>query len=314
MAIPSPYPTADDIVTSVSRSAALPLSQNTLTASDLLAFLTEEMQSTISDLVHTIREEYWVKNYDIAITSQEFQFDIPQRALAGGLRDVVFVDQSGNEIEIAQLAPEQIKSPAYFAYQPAFQQQGYFVKDSKINLWPQTANNTAYTLRLKYERRPGTLVSIDDCAQITSVDSNNSQVTVASLPSDWTTSTTVDIIQNVPAFVSVSDDQVISAINVTTLTLSPFPTGLAVGQWICPAGTSCIAQIPLETYPLLVSLGVKRVHQSMQNSNGFNIAVKDSQDKLIMAREMMTPRVEGQPRKLVNKNTWWGPWGYPFFR
>lgn len=314
MAIPSAYPTVDALAVSVQRSAALPLSQNTFTSDDIIAFLDEEQKTTISDLVHAVREEFWVVYNDQQIQPSVYEYSMPQRALAGGLRDVVFVDASGNEIQIALLAPEQIKTPAYFSYRPAFQQQGCFIKDAKVILWPQNSNNTAYTLRQKYERRPNTLTSSTNCAQITAIDTNTKQVSCQSVPATWTTALTVDVISNYPQFVSIADDQVLTNVTGSVLTFSAIPTGMSVGQWICPAGTTCIPQIPLEAYTLLIALGTKRVLQAMQNPNGFQIAAKDVDAKTMQVRAMLTPRVEGQPKKLVNSNVFFGPWGYPFFR
>lgn len=313
MATPSPYLTTDDLVLSVQRSTSLPITQQTLTSDDIIAFMDEEQKLTISDLIHTVREEFWVKYDDQPIQANVFNYDIPQRGLAGGLRDVVFVDASGNEIEVALLAPEQLKTPAYFAYRPAFLSQGYFVKDAQLVLWPQNYNNTAYTLRQKFERRPNTLTAVANCALIMSVDTLNNQVTVNTVPASWTSSTVFDIISNVPQFTSVADDVTITNINNVVITFTALPSGVSSGQYLCPAGMTCVPQIPLEAYTLLVALGSKRVAQALQNSNLFNICVKDADAKLIQVREMLTPRIEGQPRKLVNRNSV-GRLGYPYFR
>lgn len=313
MAIPSPYQTTDDLVLAVQRTTALPLSQQTLVAADILAFMDEEQKTTVSDLVHTVREEYWVKYDDVQIEFGVYEYDIPQRGLAGGLRDVVFVDASGNEIEVPLFAPEQIKTPAWFSYRPAYLSQGYFVKDAKLVLWPQNYNNAQYILRMKFERRPNTLTSTSNCAQITGVDTLTNEVTVTAVPSEWSSSTTFDIISNVPQFVSVGDDQTITGISNNVITFTSLPAGVSIGMWICPAGMTCIPQIPVEAYAWLISLGAKRVAQALQNSNLFNICTKDSVDKEGKVRSMLTPRIEGQPRKLVNRRNQ-GYYGYPYFR
>lgn len=311
-----PFLTVDDLVTSVTRSSSLPLSQSTFQSTDIVAFLDEEEKMTISNIIHNVREEFWVTNYDTPILQNVFTYAIPQRCLAGGLRDVVFVDASGNEIEVAHLAPEQIKNPATISYRPAFGLQGFFVQNDKVVLWPQNQNNTAYTLRMKAERRPNALTLSTNCAQIVSVNSGAGTVTVASVPSTIAVNGVIDIISNLPQFSSQGDGITITNVNNTVLTLSPFPTTAPlVGAWVCPTGTTCVPQIPVEAYPLLVTLGVKRVHMAMQNANGFQIALKQEQSQTGMLGNMLTPRVEGSPQKLVNRN-WFGGYNGPssFYR
>ncbi len=306
MSIPSPYMTVDDCVASVYRNTALPNSQNTYQPADIVAFLNEELQTTISALVQSIREEYWIQYYDVTIVPGVITYIVPQRAIMGTLEDIVLVDSAGNEIEIAQLAPEQKKVAPFYSFVPIASMRGMFARDDTFNLYPVTFPFPAgFIIRFKYARRPSILTTISNCAQILTAPGSN-QVTVAVVPSGWTAnSTIVDVINNVPQFTSLSDDNLISGLAGTTITLTSFPSTIAVGQWVCPMGTSCIPQLPLELYPLLINAACLRVFTSMQNANGFNTMSKVVAAQMDDAKTLLTPRWKGQPRKIVNKNVAW---------
>jgi hypothetical protein len=92
VAIPSPYLLVDDCVDSVYRNTALPNSQITYEPDDIVAFLNEEQQTTISALVQSIREKYWIQYYDVTIQPSVTTYTVPQRAIMGSLEDIVLVD------------------------------------------------------------------------------------------------------------------------------------------------------------------------------------------------------------------------------
>jgi len=317
MTVPSPYLTVDDMVDSVIRAARLPISQVTFTTDDIIAFLDEEEKTTISSLIHSVREEYWLTNYDQAITVGQSEYGMPPRAVAGGLRDVVFLDASGNEIEMAHLDPDQLKTPPYFVVAPTFRGQGFFIRNDKVVLFPPTYNNTAYELREKYERRPNTLTSDANCVTVASINVGTNQITLSASPPGWVAGQLIDVIDNTPQFTSLNDNLLISGVSGSTLTIdasTPISSDITANMWACPFGTTCQPQIPVEAYPLLVQRGVMRIAIAMQNSNMFQVAAKLAEDSAAHVVKMLTPRVEGSPKKLVNRRMQVGRFNYPFFR
>lgn len=307
MAIPSPYQTVDDCVDSVYRNTALPNSQVTYEPADIVAFLNEELQTTISALVQSIREEYWIQYYDVTIQPNVTTYTVPVRAIMGTLEDIVLVDSSGNEVEIAQLAPEQKKVAPYYSFVPIASMRGMFARDDTFNIYPTTFPFPAgFTIRFKYARRPSVLTQTSFCAQIVTATPATKVVTVAAVPSGWTANSTyLDIINNQPQFTSKSDDNLITNISGTSITLTSLDSTMTAGMWLCPQGTSCIPQLPLELYPLLINAGGLRVFTSMQNANGFNTMSKVVAAQMEDAKQLLTPRWKGQPRKIVNKNVAW---------
>lgn len=307
MAIPSPYQLVDDCVNSVFRNTALPNSQVTYEPDDIVAFLNEEQQTTISALVQSIRENYWIQYFDVTIQPNVTSYIVPQRAIMGTLQDIVLVDSAGNEIEIAQLSDEQKKVAPFYSFVPISSMRGIYSRDDTFNIYPVTFPYPAgFIIRFKYARRPNVLVQSSFCAQILTVTLATKIVTVAAVPAGWTQNSTIlDVINNVPQFTSLTDDNLITNISGTSITLTSCPSTLAIGQWLCPMGTTCVPQLPVELYPLLINAGCLRVFTSMQNANGFNTMSKVVTAQMDDARTLLTPRWKGQSKKIVNKNVSW---------
>jgi hypothetical protein len=229
--------------------------------------------------------------------------------------DVVFVDPTGNEMQLNELSPVQIAGSTVFGQTLPLYTFGYYLKDDQLILYPQQAvNATAYTLRMKFFRRPNNLVLTASCAQITAI--NGSIVTVNAVPSDWTTSTTFDVIQNFPQFKSISDGQAITLISNLNITLSSVPTGLAVGMYLCPTGVSCIPQIPYEAFSFLVQCGIERLAESLGDSQGAQVAAKRAEKLALNIVRLIAPRVQKGTKKIINKNDGpnLGTMGSPFMR
>lgn len=306
-AIPSPYLLVDDCINSVYRNTALPNSQITYQPADIVAFLNEEQQTTISALVQSIREAYWIQYFDVLIQPNVTSYIVPQRCIMGGLQDIVLVDSAGNEVEIAQLAPEQQKVAPFYSFVPIASMRGMYARDDTFNIYPITFPYPAgFIIRFKYARRPSILVQSSFCAQILTVNYSTKVVTVAAVPSGWTQgSTIIDIVNNLPQFTSQSDDNLITTIAGTSITLTSLPATVVTGQWLCPQGTTCVPQLPLELYPLLINAGCLRVFTSMQNANGFNTMSKVVAAQMDDAKTLLTPRWKGQSKKIINKNVAW---------
>lgn len=312
----APDYTVNNLVTSVRNRYIQPVSQNLFQDTDIVSLLDEEMRSYIVPLINSVREDNWTLNVDQAVTGAS-SYTIPRRAAGGILRDVVFVDPSGNEIAQTRLSPAQIKATFPFGYQLPLYTFGFYLKYNLYMPYPQQAQNaTGYTLRMKILRSPNNLTLTSNCAQILTIASN--VITVSSLDSTWTTSTLFDIIQNFPLFVSISDDTVVTNINTVTnqITLSSVPTGLAVGMWVCPQYMTCIPQMIYEAFPLLVQRGVLALARSLGDSQGTELAEKEYEKMKVAFLSFIEPRVQLSGKKIVNVNNpyTWGNLGVPFFR
>ncbi len=317
MTAPSPEYTVDSMVDDVRSEYITPNSQNLFQDEDIIKHLDKAMRSKIIPLVNSVREEYWVNLFDQPVTGAT-SYTFPERSSGAMLRDIVFVDAQGNEIELTRLSPVQIKSTFPFGYQLPLYTFGYYLQDDQVFLYPQQAvNATAYTLRMKYLRRPNNLISVSECAVITDI-SLAPIITVNNIPTTWDTDTLFDIIQNFPQFNSISDGQSITTISTLTsqITLSSTPTGLSEGMYLCPTLMSCIPQIPYECYDLLIAAGAARLARGIGDSQGLELANKNYQDISADFVKLVDPRVQGGRKIVNNRNNPFnfGIMGTPFLR
>lgn len=304
---------ATSLVASVYRHTLAPNAQSLLQPNDVIAFLDEELRNCIVPLVLSAQEEYYVQNYDQAVVSGVFNYTIPARAAFATWRDVVFVDGNSNEINMTQLAPEYLKLTYPAGGTPPLYTFGFVLRNDQIILYPNNSSApTQYTLRMKIKRRPNNLTSVANCGQITAINTGTKVVTVSTADATWTTSTTFDIIPNSPQFTSRQDDQAITNVSGNNLTFTSLPTGIVVGDWVCPSMMSPIPQIPYDMFPLLVQRAVIRMYEALADTQSVQIAERRYQDMAQDFSRTVSPRIDGTPKKIVNRNSspWYGPMGF----
>lgn len=320
------------MVNSVYRRILSPNSQNTILPADVIAFLDEEMRTTIDPLILAAQEEFFVQNIDQPVLQGVYNYTIPKRAAFATWRDVVFVDPNNNEINMSMLSPEYLKVTYPAGGQPPLYVFGFILQNDQIILYPNTSGTpTQYRLRMKIKRRPNNLTETANCGQITAINTGTHVVTLSNVPSNWTASDTFDIIPNSPQFTSRQDDQTVSLISGNSLTFTspginysvvpaaPYPAlpvGLSVGDWVCPSQMSCIPQVPYDMFPLLVQRGVIKTLEALGDTQNLTIAERRYADMAVDFARTVSPRIDGTPKKIVNRNTpaYWGSYGFPFSR
>lgn len=299
--------TSLSLVQSVLTRVLMPLSDNTVDETKIIELLDEEMRTTVVPLVLAAQEEYYVQNYDQDLVAGTYSYTIPQRAAFATWRDIVLVDSLGNEINMTELAPEYVKISYPAGTMPQLYTFGFILQNDKITMWPPNSTvPTQYDLRMKIKRRPNHLTGYLNCGQVTAINTGTGVISL-SVNGDgtWTTSTLFDVIPNSPQFTSRADDKAITAIDNTlnTITMATLPTGLIVGDWICPAGMSCIAQIPYDMFPLLAQRGVIKCLEALGDNQNLQVAERRYQDMAADFARTVSPRVQGTPKKIVNRTS-----------
>jgi hypothetical protein len=314
---------AQALVSSVYRGCLSPNAQNTQQPADIIAFLDQEMRTTILPLVLAAQEEFFVTNYDQPVLQGVTTYTIPKRAAFATWRDVVFVDNNNLEINMSMLSPEYLKLTYPAGGNPPLYVFGFILQNDKIILYPPTLSTpTQYRLRMKVKRRPNNLTETLNCGQVTAINTGTRVVTLTNVPVTWTTADTFDLIPNSPQFTSLQDDATITLINGNNITFTTLPvdaTGafsLKVGDWVCPSQMSCIPQVPYDMFPLLVQRGIIRTLESLGDTQNLQVAERRYADQAADFARTVSPRIDGAPKKIVNRNTppYWGSYGFPFQR
>jgi hypothetical protein len=91
---------------------------------------------------------------------------------------------------------------------------------------------------------------------------------------------------------------------------------MQVGDWVCPSQMSCIPQVPYDMFPLLTQRAIIRILESLGDTQNLTVAERRYQDMAVDFARTVSPRIDGTPKKIVNRNTpaWWGSYGFPFQR
>lgn len=308
--------TVNSIISSIKRRITLPDAQNLYSPDDLIAFMGDELSSTIVPLIHSVQQEYWVNVHDVSLVQNKTDYKIPIRGAANGLRLVTLLDNNGNEIDYPLLRPEMTAS-SYNWLSPYSTSTlyGFYMQDDHIVMFPNSVvTNPVNSVRFRFERQPNQLCSTDEAAQVTGIAGNI--ITVNNIPTDWTTSTTVDWINGAIAFQSKGDDLVITAINTgaSTITLASVPSDAAIGDWMAASGTSPIPQIPYQLFPFLAQIVANLCMAGMADSQPYQDGKKKQAEMKEDILKLLQPRDMGNVQTVVNRGglfdngQFWG-WG-----
>ncbi len=291
-----------DLVTSIQRRSAVPSSQVTFQTTDFYAMLDEEIKSKIVPLILRTIEEFYVRHLDIPIIANQANYPIPTRAIATSLRNVQVIDinNEDNRRELERLAPEDLYSSYSGDYRFTIQKNGFYIEGNDIYIYP-TPTQTINNLRLTYYCRPNLPVDPSQCAQVQSINFTTNQITVVSLPTTFSTLTPLDFVQANPGFDWTAQDMTPTNIAGNVLTFgSALPTDLAVNDYICLSGQTCVVQVPAELHPLLVQYVVVRVLSAQGDSEALQAANFELQQLQENAMTLISPRVIGKAKRATN--------------
>lgn len=279
-----------------------PLSQNTYQLADIVSLMNDDLSLVIVPLLKKVQQDYLVYNVDQTIVNGTSAYTFPPRAVGNACRDIVLVDSNGNEVALNNLMREYIKVQFPFNFIPSIWSFGMYMSANEVNLYNTLIQSyTAYKLRFIVERRPGVLTLSLNCGQVTAITGN--VITLSNIDPTWTTATTFDIINNMPPFQSIGDDVGITLIAGQQVTLSgAVPASLKIGQWFCPAGLSCIPQIPYELFPLLTELATATLAEGLDMAQLLASAKAKIEIYTSNSAALTRPRVTGSPKIIINKD------------
>ncbi len=291
----------DQLAATVNLKCLNPISNNTYGLADIVALMDNELSLGVVPLIKKTQQNYFVTNVDVTIVNGQSSYTMPTRAVGNALRDVVLLDSAGNEVALNNLEREYIKVQFPFNFVPSIWSFGQYVTANEVNLYNTLIQNyTVYKLRFITERRPGGLTLSTNCGQVSVITGN--VLTLSNVDPTWTTSTTFDIINQLPPFQSRGDDLTISNITGQQVTFNNLPSSVAKGDWVCPAMLSCIPQIPYEFFPLLTERTVATIAEAMDMSQLLASSKAKIQEFEANAAALARPRVTGSVKLIINKD------------
>lgn len=275
--------TTTDLITNIRTRGSFPVNDATFTSSSYLSILNDEMLNKIVPLLMRVNQEYFLAYKDHAVTAGKSSYRIPARAVGQTLRNVQFIDSTGNYIDLPKLVEED-------KYSETQGRVGYYLKGNQVLLHP-TPTNTSGTLRLAYMRRPQKLVLSSASAKINSIDTINNQVVVDSLPSTITTSTNIDFVQSDSPYDLLNTDIAVTGVSGTTLSFTTLPDDLAVGDYVNVAGEACVPCIPEDLVPFLVQAALC-ICLSSKKDKSINNEMNKLEEMRLNLIDLLSPRTK----------------------
>jgi len=279
--------TVNEIISGIKRRATIPTNQGLFNDAVLIEFANDEMQQTVVPLIMSVREDYFVKPIDIALTgANPSQFQIPPDAIGMKVRNIGQLFSGNAFVNLPRLSITEIND---------YRNYGFVVEGNTVKVYAQGLSQ----VRVYYFKRPLQLTQLNSAvSQISSIDESTNTITISGINPSWSTATELNLIQSYQPFDSIENLFPISAAYPDYEFESV--AGMRVGDYITRQGFSPIAQLPVEAQKTLVQATVVKILEAMGDREGMAAAEKKLEENIKSMTTMITPRVDGSPKKIID--------------
>jgi hypothetical protein len=293
----------DQLLASAKRRARIP--DAAFSPAELLAIASEELESYLVPLIASAHEDYYLTHADFTLSADAAQtYRIPSRAVGGGLRELSFLDVSGEPIDVPRISTDDLEQATW----------GFVIESQSVRYVNRVARSGPVTLRMAFPASPGLLCQAASAAVISAV--NGTAVTLAAVaspadpllpepdpaaPTSMSGATSFDFLRATPGFELVAFDQA-GACNGTTLTLGAAASGLLVGDYVTLAGQRPVPQCPTALFPVLAqSIAAEMLHQLGKDDEA-QAALAKRTDMEARAKPLLQNRVKGAPQQIIRRH------------
>lgn len=175
------YLTSNDLIASVKRRISFPVSQNTFSEEDILAFANEEMSISQVPSIIEYHEEYFVFNIEVPLVPNKSKYSIPERAIGMKLRNLFWKDGAGNFFEMTRVSQD---DKAFFQRNIGANTaiHKFYMESNDIVLTPSVQSSATGNLNFDIFLRPNQLVKNERAAIISNfsqtITLNNASIIV----------------------------------------------------------------------------------------------------------------------------------------
>lgn len=302
------------LVEDVKERGSLPANDARFTTAKILSSCTLELREGVAPLLSAARAEHLVYPYTVAVVSGTASYRMPARAVGGTLRNVSFLDTSGNPVRLRELSSDEVEQIG--ATTSGGTPYAYYLRNYQVVLVP--VPNVAGTLSMPYYARPNRLVATTAVARITSVTYVEGALTAltTAAPVSLTSASSFDLIRGSPGFetLGAAIEGTWSTSVTFEATLSEDP-GLAAGDYVCLPGEAPVPQVPVELHGLLAARAARRLVKAVGDDR-WQALDADVAELEQRARDWLAPRVSGQTQQAGGTvgssgigpfgGNWWG--------
>jgi hypothetical protein len=300
--------TTNGLLKSIKRRAMVPTSQDTFTDADIIDFLNEEMMIGLVPSILQMKDEYLIFSEQTNLVANTSAYPVPERALYNKLREVSYRsdDSNGSEYEMTQIAVDD-----KYTYSSNLVEninfRRFYMEGGDLVLFPKVGDAPRGSLVFYYYMRPNSLVKDEEVATITNINRTTGVITFsANLPKTFLSGSAYDFVKakspnNIIAIDKIALNAVVS-LKTITFTPSDIPTSLVVGDMCSLAGETCVPNVPTELHAVLAQRVAQRILEAIGDTQGLTNAQNKLQEMESKMAIGLDNRVEGAPRKAVNRN------------
>lgn len=311
-----------NLIASLKRRASVPTRQKLFDEQDFLEFLTEEIHTEMVPTIVRAREDFYLTFRDFQIVPLTptsvpgfgnepfgllpFGGSVPitwgqllNRSIGTRIKDVYWTNGAEGKIigHIPRITLDDVSQWAGMT--------GYYFQDNDIIFFPESNYNGQF-IRVYFYRIPNRLTLAQNCARVQFTNQADLSITVDAIPdASWTTGFQLDIIQAYAGFQSISDSITITNITGNVLEVDRLSQRINAGDWVCPAGYACVAQVPEIAYPLVAQLGSIKFLEAFGRVAESEKAEKKYDKMHDQFKNMIQPRSELSKKKIVSRRGIW---------
>lgn len=291
--------TVTELLADVRKLGGLPTSTSLgLTDADILAHANIAQESVIVPLVVSLSEEYFVAVKQTTLVSGQALYRMPARNIGGRMRDVQII--YGSVVQrLPRLEPE---NQAGFVVQQNGVPYGFYLQAGNIVLLP--AASVMGSLQVLYFVQPGRFTTDSAAAAVVTgatYSASSVVITYTSGSNLFSSVSTLDVISSTPPYGYLAVDAVKTASGVGTVTVqnNNVSPQIQVGDLVVLREQSPIFQGPNELFSLLSHETALRVCESLKHDERVALLSGKARQLREAAAGVMTPRVDGEPQKVI---------------
>lgn len=306
--------TVDQFLERLKARVTLPANNELLSTTSLLTIGDDVVRDKMVSLMMSVNQNYFVTTETETLVDGQDAYSIPYRAIGRTLRDLKLVstgDERASDMSLVALEDEHMFVAGGGGGTPSF----FYFEGDQIKLRP-VPNTTSYYLKKFYDLQPGCMVTSSSAACVASVAGNVVTISGA-MPSVITAGVDVDFIQGRQGCRTLGMDETVTNVSATDITFASaddIPASLAAGDFVSLAQTSPVVQFPDEALPLIVTLAAVRVMHAVGDFEAQSKLEEDAARQETSLLKLITPRIQGENTKIVNRRGLLRGQGFNFWR
>jgi len=304
----------DDLILNIKRRGAIPQAQMTYQLEDFKAMVNDEILGYALPILHSYREDYYVEKKNVEFDKPDKIIDdgnawrLPDYAIANSLRDLVARATPGYRYSVPRLVLDDIPNLITFGW--------YFYGDYVVFRYDSSRQGPQpQSLDLVYHVRPNLICNEADAWTIEGImpgsptpDATSIQLSgTAFVPFD---PYRFDIISGKSSFDVKGRNiaGVATSTNALSFQTSDLPADLKISDWFAPVNQTPFPMLPSEMHGLLAQRVAVKFLEEQGEETQLKNAIENMVDLEKKCMMLFAPRVEGKPKKLVNRVGLWRRW------